>query len=154
MKDAEFLVTVGQSVRFSKTVSESDVYLFAGITGDLSDVHCNEEYMSKSKFGRRIAHGVLLMGFMSTTSSMMFNPHIDSYVGLTPVSQGYDKVRFIGGVFFGDTITVTYTIQKLDGEKNRAFANVEVKNQKGELVAAATHISRWVPVDSSANAVA
>lgn len=146
MQDTDFHVAVGQSIRFAKTVSESDVYLFAGITGDLSDVHCNEQFMEKSAFGKRIAHGVLAMGFMSTASTVMFTPHVDKYVGLTPVSQGYDRVRFIGPVFFGDTVTVSYTIEKLDGAKNRTFSNVEVKNQRGEVVAAAVHIMKWVPV--------
>jgi len=53
----EFHVAVGDQVRFTKTVGESDVYLFAGITGDFADNHINEEYMKKSSYGRRIAHG-------------------------------------------------------------------------------------------------
>ncbi|WP_458757181.1 MaoC family dehydratase [Afipia sp. TerB] len=146
MKEADFQVAIGQSVKFAKTVSESDVYLFAGISGDLSDVHCNEEYMQKSAFGQRIAHGVLSMSFMSTASTLMFTPYIDKYVGLTAVSQGYDRVRFMNPVFFGDTVTVTYTIDKLDAENNRAFSKVEVKNQRGEMVAAATHVMKWVPI--------
>ena len=68
---SDFHVSVGEQVRFSKTVGESDVYMFAGITGDLSGNHVNEQYMSKSSFGHRIAHGALLVGFMSTTSSLM-----------------------------------------------------------------------------------
>jgi acyl dehydratase len=150
VQDTDFQVTVGQSIRFSKTVSESDVYLFAGITGDLSDVHCNEQYMETSAFGHRIAHGVLSMGFMSTASTVMFTPYVAKYVGLTPVSLGYDRVRFVGPVFFGDTVTVSYTIDRLDGAKNRTFSNVEVRNQRGEVVAAAVHIMKWVPVSSSA----
>ncbi len=154
MKEADFQVTVGQSVKFAKTVSESDVYLFAGISGDLSDVHCNEEYMQKSAFGRRIAHGVLSMGFMSTASTLMFTPYIKKYVSLTAVSQGYERVRFLNPVFFGDTVTVTYTIEKLDPDNNRAFSKVEVANQRNELVAAATHIMKWVPVPARAKSAA
>ena len=152
MKEADFQVTIGQSVKFAKTVSESDVYLFAGISGDLSDVHCNEEYMQKSAFGQRIAHGVLSMGFMSTASTLMFTPYIDKYVGLTAVSQGYDRVRFLNPVLFGDTVTVTYTIEKLDPDSNRSFSKVEVTNQRGELVAAATHIMKWVPIPAKSAA--
>lgn len=148
MKDADFQVAIGDRVSFSKTVSESDVYLFAGITGDLSDVHCNEEFMRKSAFGRRIAHGVLSMGFMSTASTLMYTPHVEKYFDHTPVSQGYDRVRFIGPVFFGDTVTVTYTIAKIESERNRAFADVAVVNQHGEMIASATHIMRWVPARS------
>ena len=68
---SDFYVKPGDRVSFAKTVGESDVYLFAGITGDLAVNHVNEAYMAKSKYGRRIAHGVLLVGFMSTCSTMM-----------------------------------------------------------------------------------
>lgn len=145
MNDVDFHVAVGDSVTFAKTVSESDVYLFAGITGDLSSVHCNEEFMSKSAFGQRIAHGVLSIGLMSTTSTVMYQPHVDKYVGYTPVSLGYDRVRFIGPVFFGDTVTISYTVAELQGEKLRARSEVVATNQRGETVATAIHIMAWVP---------
>jgi acyl dehydratase len=61
---SDFYVNIGDSVSFSKTVGESDVYLFAGITGDLAPNHVNEEYMKKSSYGRRMAHGALLIGYM------------------------------------------------------------------------------------------
>src|SRR5258708_38686983 len=67
----DFYVKVGDSVTFAKTVGETDIYLFAGITGDFSVNHVNEPYMAKSKFGRRIAHGALIVGSMSTCSPMM-----------------------------------------------------------------------------------
>ncbi|WP_428250001.1 MaoC/PaaZ C-terminal domain-containing protein [Ferrovibrio sp.] len=145
MQEADFHVAIGDKVQFSKTVSESDVYLFAGITGDLSDVHCNEEFMKKSAFGRRIAHGVLSMGFMSTASTLMFTPHVHKYVGFTPVSQGYDRVRFMSPVFFGDTVTITYTIAKIEAERFRTLSDVTVTNQNGIVVSSAVHIMRWVP---------
>lgn len=153
MKEADFRVAVGDRVKFAKTVSESDVYLFAGISGDLSDVHCNEQYMSESAFGHRIAHGVLSMGFMSTASTLMFTPHVSHYVGLTPVSQGYDRVRFMAPVFFGDTITVTYTIAKIEAERSRCLSEVIASNQYGKPVASATHIMRWVPVTAREGAL-
>ena len=67
---SSFYVAVGDKVSFSKTVSESDVYLFAGITGDLAPNHVNEEYMKRSGYGRRMAHGALVVGFMSTASTL------------------------------------------------------------------------------------
>ena len=60
----DFYLSVGQTVKFSKTVSETDVYLFAGITGDLAPVHVNQAMMENSAYGQRIAHGALLIGFM------------------------------------------------------------------------------------------
>ena len=56
-------VRIGDTVAFSKTVGESDVYLFAGVTGDLSQNHVDDQFMKRSIYGRRIAHGALLVGF-------------------------------------------------------------------------------------------
>ena len=67
----EFYVKIGDQVSFAKTVGETDIYLFAGITGDFSVNHVNEQYMARSKYGRRIAHGALLIGYASTCSTMM-----------------------------------------------------------------------------------
>ena len=66
----KFYVEIGHEVSFSKTISESDVYQFAGITGDFSPNHTNKVYMEKSSYGRLMAHGALLVGFMSTASTM------------------------------------------------------------------------------------
>ena len=61
---AEFYVEKGQITTFTKTVSESDVYIFAGITGDFSPNHVNKSYMEKTKYGKLMAHGALIVGFM------------------------------------------------------------------------------------------
>jgi|SRR5713226_2988765 len=139
-----FHVSVGDSATFSKTVGETDVYLFAGITGDFSGNHVNEEYMRRSAYGTRIAHGALLIGFMSTTSSMICARAIERGIDETPVSLGYDRVRFLKGVKIGDTITVTYTITEADPQNRRSRSKIEVANQNGELVAVAEHILKWV----------
>jgi acyl dehydratase len=141
---SEFHVQIGDQVSFAKTVGETDVYLFAGITGDFSGNHVNEEYMKRSAYGRRIAHGVLVVGFMSTTSSLMIAEVERKGIDETPVSLGYDRVRFIKPVFIGDTVTVTYTISDLDPDKRRSRAKVEAINQDGVTVAAAEHIMAWV----------
>ena len=141
---SEFYLKVGDTVTFSKTVSESDVYLFAGITGDLSGNHVNARYMKRSAYGQRIAHGALMIGFMSTTSTMIIDKCVSQGIDETPVSLGYDRVRFLGAVFFGDTVTVTYTITEVDTVKRRTNSKIEVRNQNDELVAVAAHILRWV----------
>jgi acyl dehydratase len=141
---SEFHVKIGDRVSFSKTVGETDVYLFAGITGDFSGNHVNEEYMKRSSYGRRIAHGALLVGFMSTTSSLMIAEVKREGIDETPVSLGYDRVRFIKPVFINDTVTVTYTISEIDLDKRRSRAKVEVVNQDGATVAVAEHIMAWV----------
>jgi 3-hydroxybutyryl-CoA dehydratase len=141
---SDFYVKPGDSVSFAKTVGESDIYLFAGITGDLSVNHVNEQYMARSKYGHRIAHGALLVGYMSTCSTMMIDKCAGTSGDETPVSLGYDKVRFLGAVFIGDTVTLTYTVAEIDPVKRQSLSDIKVVNQKGELIAVARHVMRWV----------
>lgn len=138
-RDAFAALPVGKRVTFSKTVSESDVYLFAGITGDLSPNHVDEEYMKKTTYGRRVAHGVLAMGFMSTASTKI----IQDLPG-TLVSYGYDRVRFPAPLFIGDTVTVSYEIVERDEATLRTFGKVTCTTQGGSVVAVATHILKIV----------
>jgi 3-hydroxybutyryl-CoA dehydratase len=140
---SDFHVTVGAATSFSKTVTETDVYMFAGITGDFAPNHVNEAYMEKSKYGGRIAHGALLVGFMSTASTQAAYGTLASSEE-TAVSLGYDRMRFLAPVFFGDTITVDYRIASVDPERRRATADIKVTNQNGVLVAVATHVLKWV----------
>ena len=141
---SDFHVAIGDIVSFSKTVGESDVYGFAGITGDFANVHVNDQYMKGSAYGQRIAHGVLLMGYMSTTSSMMIDKSGSDSSDETAVSLGYDRVRFIAPVFIGDTVTVTYQIKDTDTERRRRRSDVTAINQHGDTVAVAEHIMKWV----------
>jgi 3-hydroxybutyryl-CoA dehydratase len=140
----DFHVKVGDQVQFAKTVGESDVYLFAGITGDLSSNHVNEEVMRRSSYGRRIAHGALLIGFMSTTSTLMIEQSGGVGAGETPVSLGYDRIRFLAPVFIGDTITVTYKIAEIDPARRRSRSEIEITNQDGTLVAVGQHLMKRV----------
>ena len=144
----------GDVVRFSKTVSESDVYMFAGVTGDFSGNHVNEEFMKKSKYGRRVAHGALLVGYISTASTQMIERSLVQGIDSTPVALGYDRVRFLSPVFFGDTINVVYTISEVDECRRRTRAQVNVSNQSGVLVAVAEHLIKWVPNNAEASPVA
>ncbi|HXT06513.1 MAG TPA: MaoC/PaaZ C-terminal domain-containing protein [Roseiarcus sp.] len=136
---------LGDTVKFSKTVGESDVYGFAGITGDFSQNHVDEEFMSHSMYKHRIAHGALMIGYMSTASTRMIEESLAKGIDSTPVSLGYDRVRFLKPVFLGDTITVTYTIAEVDEERRRTRAEVKVTNQHKELVAVGEHITKWTP---------
>ncbi len=141
----DFYVQPGQSVEFAKTVGETDIYLFAGITGDLSSNHVNEQVMSRSQYGRRIAHGALMIGFMSTASTRMIEQHAGMSETETAVSLGYDRIRFLGPVFIGDTITVRYVIKEVDPERRRSRSDITVTNQDGDVVAVGEHILKWVP---------
>jgi len=135
------LIPVGTRVAFAKTVTESDIGLFAGITGDFSPNHVNAEYKAGTPYGRPIAHGVLTVGLMSTCSTKILELHRP---GRPCVSLGYDRVRFLAPVFAGDTITVTYEITGADPERGRTVAAVEAVNQRGDLVAVATHILKFL----------
>ena len=132
-------LSIGRAVTVRKTVGETDVYLFAGISGDFAPNHVDEEYMRGTRYGRRIAHGALLVGYMSQASTKMC-------AGLpgTIVSYGYDRVRFPNPVFIGDTVTVTYEIVERSIEDRKALSRVTCTNQRGDVVAVATHILKVV----------
>ena len=138
-KDGFEALTIGRRVTFSKTVSESDVYLFAGITGDFSPNHVDEEYMRKTRYGRRIAHGALALGYISNSSTKI----LEGLAG-TWVSYGYDRVRFPAPLFIGDTITVDYEIVERNPAERKTFARVTCTTQRGDVVCAATHILKGV----------
>ena len=140
---SDFHVEVGAKVSFAKTVSESDVYMFAGITGDFSPNHVNKAYMEKSSYGRLMAHGALMVGFMSTVSTMAIADTRES--DETPVSLGYDRIRFLKPVFLGDTITVEYEFIAIDIDRKRSTADIRITNQDGELTTVGQHILKWVP---------
>lgn len=130
---------VGAVGRFVKTVGESDIYLFAGLTGDLHRNHVDEEYMRPGPYGGRIAHGALLVGYMSAASSKLTES-----CPVAVVSYGYDRIRFIKGVRIGDTLTVEYRIEEHRPAEAKTFAKVTCTNQRGEVVAVATHILKFV----------
>jgi 3-hydroxybutyryl-CoA dehydratase len=130
---------VGATGRFVKTVGESDVYLFAGLTGDLHRNHVDEEYMRRGPYGGRIAHGALLVGYMSAASSKLTEG-----CPVPVVSYGYDKIRFIRGVRLGDTVTAEYRLSEHLPEEGKTLAQVTCTNQRGEVVAAATHVLKFV----------
>jgi len=138
-QEAMDALTLGRSVTVRKTVGETDIYLFAGVTGDFAPNHVDEEFMKGTRYGRRIAHGALLVGYMSQASTKMC-------AGLpgTIVSYGYDRIRFPAPVFIGDTVTVTYEIAERDAAARKASSKVTCTNQRGEVVAVATHILKVV----------
>jgi acyl dehydratase len=80
---------------------------------------------------------------MSTASTMAIAHTREA--AETPVSAGYDKIRFLKPVFLGDTLTTRYTIAEIDMPRNRSYADLEITNQENELVAVGRHILQWVP---------
>ncbi|NMN58892.1 acyl dehydratase [Xanthobacter sp. SG618] len=139
----DFHVKPGDTAVFTKTVGESDVYLFAGITGDFAPNHVNLAYMQRSRFGRLQAHGALLVGFMSTVAGMIA-ARTPPEANEIAVALGYDRIRFIKPVFLGDTVTTLYRVATVDAARRRASADIEVTNQDGTLVAVASHTLAWL----------
>ena len=118
---------IGEKASFSKTITETDVYLFAGISGDLNPMHVNEEYAKSSHFGTRVAHGPLTMSLAAPVLGMKLPGLGTIAVELT--------TRFKAPVYFGDTITVTgELVEKISGKKWVRVALAWI-NQRGETVA-------------------
>ena len=136
---------VGDTCSFSKTITEKEVYQFAEITGDYSQMHTDEEFMKTTKYKTRIAHGIISLAIGSTASTLI---QLQARASLPSVSYGYDRLRFIKPVFFGDTLTAKYTIIEVDEENLRTVAKVEVFNQKDEICTAAQHILKFFPVEN------
>ena len=120
---------IGDTAEFAKTVSEYDVYGFAGIVGDFYGVHVNEEYAKATRFGTRIAQGALSVGFISTVMGYMAakapNPGAVSY--------RYD-VTFLAPVHIGDTLTARLTLVDKDEERNTCVFDASVTTAGGGVV--------------------
>lgn len=141
---SEMQVEIGERTTFSKTVTDADIALFSAISGDFDPVHVDEEYARNTPFGRRIAHGIFVLGLLSAAESEMSRRIVARGSSLKPVTLGYDRIRFIKPVFVGDTLTATYTIVALDPEKARSTGKCEIANQKGELCLVGEHVMKWV----------
>ena len=100
--------------------------------------------MKASPYGQRVAHGAMLVGFMSTVSALLAGRVIENTEGVTPMSVGYDRVRFTAPVYIGDTIKVSYTVKEIEPERRRSRSTLEAVNQRGEFVGVAEHIMKWL----------
>lgn len=119
-------IAVGDSASFTKTVTETDVVLFAGISGDFNPAHIDAVSAESGMFGKRIAHGMLSAGFISTVLGTQLPGPGTIYMG--------QELRFTKPVYFGDTVTATCTVVERIEEKNRLKLETLVVNQKGETV--------------------
>jgi acyl dehydratase len=138
-------IEAGARESFSKTITERDLLLTAEATGDHDPLHVDEAYAAKTAYGRRIAHGALVLGLLSTTASRIAQRAIAAGAEGVPVSAGYDRVRFLRPVFIGDTLTAHYVVEQADATRGRTDSACEVLNQAGECCLAARHIMKWVP---------
>lgn len=144
MKAPCFLV-VGESADYTRTIEAEDIAAFARISGDDDPVHTDPDFAARTAFGRCIAHGAHVMGLLSTTASIMSRRSVARGATGTPVSAGYDRIRFTRPVFAGETLTARYVIEEVDDARARTRARLEVVNQDGQTCLVGSHILAWVP---------
>jgi len=117
---------VGDAETFSKTITDADVVLFAGISGDLYPLHLDAEYAKATRFGARIAHGMLSASLLSTVNAALLGIPGGIYVEQT--------LRFRRPVFIGDTLTARAEVIEIIADRRRLRARTTVVNQDGKLV--------------------
>jgi 3-hydroxybutyryl-CoA dehydratase len=117
---------VGDAATFTKTITDADLVLFAGVTGDNYPVHVDDEYAKTTRFGKKIAHGMLTASLLSTTNGLLLQRP-----GGISVAQ---TLRFRAPVFVGDTITARTEVLEVIPEKRRLRCATTCVNQHGVVV--------------------
>lgn len=118
-------ICVGMSASYSQTITDADIKCFAGISGDNNPVHMNEEYAAESRYGKRIAHGLISASFFSA----LFGTRIPG-PGCVYVSQ---SLNFKRPVYIDDTVTASVVVTNVDKGKSRVFFDTVCK-VKGKIV--------------------
>lgn len=142
---APCFLDVGEAAEYTRAIEAEDIAAFARISGDDDPVHTDPDFAARTAFGRCIAHGAHVMGLLSTTASMMSRRSVARGAIGTPVSAGYDRIRFTRPVFAGETLTARYVIEEVDDARARTRARLEVVNQDGQTCLVGSHILAWVP---------
>ncbi|WP_432467369.1 MaoC family dehydratase [Agarivorans sp. Z349TD_8] len=117
---------LGQQASFEKTISESDVQLFSGISGDINPVHVSAIAGKSSVFGDRVAHGILVAGLTSAVLGMQLPGPGTIYLG--------QELRFTAPVYIGDTIRAEVEVIEINLKKNIVKLATRSINQHGKLV--------------------
>ncbi len=117
---------VGDRATFTKTITEADILLFSAVSGDNYPLHVDEEYAKTTRFGRRVAHGLLTASLISAVNGRLLQRP-----GGVSLSQ---TVRFLRPVFPGDTITACSEVVEILPERRRLRCRTTCTNQRGELV--------------------
>jgi acyl dehydratase len=121
---------IGQSASCSKTITETDVVLYAGLSGDFNPIHLDKEYAKNTRFKQRIAHGLLTTSLLSQLLGMHLPGKGSVYMEQT--------IRFTSPVYIGDTITATVTVQEFLEERHILKLLTECKNQNNQVVLTGT----------------
>lgn len=119
-------IDLGDKARFQKTITESDVYMYAGVTGDLNPVHIDAVHAETSMFKERIAHGMLSAGFISAVLGLQLPGP-----GTIYMSQ---SLKFTAPVRIGDTVCAEVEVIERNEEKNRIKLKTVCTNQNGDVV--------------------
>lgn len=119
-------INLGDKASFEKTITETDVYLFAGVTGDMNPAHINERAASETMFKTRIVHGALSAGLVSAVLGMQLPGPGTIYLSQTS--------KFKAPVHFGDTIKAEAEVVGIISEKNRVRLHTTCTNQEGIVV--------------------
>jgi len=116
-------IRIGMEVSYSQTITDADIKNFSGISGDKNPIHIDEEYAKKSRFKRRIAHGLMSASYFSA----LFGTKLPGE-GAIYVSQ---SLQFKRAVYLGDTVVATVIVKKIDLKKRRVFFRTvcKVKNK-------------------------
>ena len=117
---------VGDNASCSLTITEAQIALFAGVTGDFNPVHLDDEYAKASFFKARISHGMLVGSLFSAVLANQLPGNGTIYLG--------QDFRFLKPAYIGDTITATVTVKELIMEKNRVLLDTIATNQNGDVV--------------------
>jgi 3-hydroxybutyryl-CoA dehydratase len=129
-------INVGDSASCSTTIEESDIVDYAGITGDFNPVHMNAEYARKSIFKERIAHGMLVSGFISAVVGTQLPGPNAIYLG--------QSLSFKAPVKIGDTVTAEVTVLEKRDDKRIIKLKTTVINQRGEIVVDGSAVTKKV----------
>jgi 3-hydroxybutyryl-CoA dehydratase len=119
---------VGDAATFSKTITEADVVLFAGLSGDTYELHLDAEYAKGTRFGARVAHGMLGASLISTVVANVLQRPGGLYVAQT--------LQFLRPVFLGDTLTASAEVIEIIPDKRRLRCRTTVTNQHGNVAIA------------------
>lgn len=118
-------VRVGDTAEFTKTVTSDDIVAFANVTGDTNPLHLDDAYAAKTRFQRRIAHGMLSAGFISAALGTKLAPH----ACVVYLSQ---SLRFQRPVYIGDTVTARVEVTNVDPARRFVTLTTRCANHKGE----------------------
>ena len=119
-------LTTGDAAEFSKTITEFDIYQFAGVSGDFNPAHVDEAYAANTFFKTRIAHGMLTASFISTLIGTQLPGPGSIYMG--------QNLKFLAPVRIGDTITARAEVTEVIKEKKRVKLRTTCTNQDGVRV--------------------